>query len=593
MENYFILPFTLGMTFLFAVLFIKYGLWISKLSKIDKMRIFHSFFTKRTLIAIWESIREGLLHRNIFRRSPLLGYMHMSLAFGWFLLIVFGHIEWIMYSGSGFAYPWYPIFFQYFVHDWFPGERFMANLMDFLLLFVLSGVLLAYIKRINSKIFGIKKTTKLKPLDKIAMISLWFIFPLRLLAESATAAIYDNGGFLTNTLGNLFVWLNVNQQMENYLWWAYSISLGLFFVGMPFSRYMHILTEIVYIFLRNYGIKLKKEFNSYSRIQVYSCSRCGVCIDVCQMHISNISNNQSVYILKNIRDQNLTDRKLFNCLLCGRCEQACPVNINLNDLRISQRIRATKEYNSNYSFLQNLPIESPTIVDKKPEIIYFAGCMTHMTPGIKKSVLKVLDKANVNYQFMDKEKGACCGRPLMLAGQYEAAKKLIAYNREKILDSGAPILLVSCPICYKVFKDDYELGQITIKHHSEYFKELVDRGRISIKKSEKKIVYHDPCELGRGCGVYEQPRDLLRMAGNLQSTQQEKVQSLCCSGSLGDLSLSMSDRNVIKTETLNVLLKQEPDVLATACPLCKKTFVKGVDTQVKDIAEIVADSLND
>lgn len=593
MENYFILPFTLGMIFLFAVLFIKYGLWISKLSKIDKMRIFHGFFTKRTFIAIWESIREGLLHRNIFRRSPLLGYMHMSLAFGWFLLIVFGHIEWVMYSGSGFTYPWNPIFFQYFVHDWFPGERFMANLMDFLLLFVLSGVLLAYIKRINSKIFGIKKTTKLKPLDKIAMISLWFIFPLRLLAESATAAIYDNGGFLTNSLGNLFVWLNVTQQMENYLWWAYSISLGLFFVGMPFSRYMHILTEIVYIFLRNYGIKLKKEFNSYSRIQVYSCSRCGVCIDVCQMHISNISNNQSVYILKNIRDQNLTDRKLFNCLLCGRCEQACPVNINLNDLRISQRIRATKEYNSNYSFLQNLPIESPTNVDKKPEIIYFAGCMTHMTPGIKKSVLKVLDKANVNYQFMDKEKGACCGRPLMLAGQYEAAKKLIAYNREKILESGAPTLLVSCPICYKVFKDDYELGQITIKHHSEYFKELVDRGRISIKKSEKKIVYHDPCELGRGCGVYEQPRDLLRLAGNLQSTQQEKVQSLCCSGSLGDLSLSMSDRNVIKAETLHILLKQEPDVLATACPLCKKTFVKGVDTQVKDIAEIVADSLND
>lgn len=593
MENYFILPFTLGMIFLFAVLFIKYGLWISKLSKIDKLRIFHSFFTRRTLIAIWESIREGLLHRNIFRRSILLGYMHMSLAFGWFLLIIVGHIEWVMYSGSGITYPWNPIFFQYFVHEWFPGERFMANLMDFLLLFVLSGVLLAYIKRLNSKIFGIKKTTKLKPLDKIAMISLWFIFPLRLLAESATAAIYDNGGFLTNTLGNVFVWLNVNQQMENYLWWAYSISLGLFFVGMPFSRYMHILTEVVYIFLRNYGIKLKKEFNSYSRIQVYSCSRCGVCIDVCQMHISNISNNQSVYILKNIRDQNLTDRKLFNCLLCGRCEQACPVNINLNDLRISQRIRATKEYNSNYSFLQNLPIESPTIVDKKPEIIYFAGCMTHMTPGIKKSVLKVLDKANVNYQFMDKEKGACCGRPLMLAGQYEAAKKLIAYNREKILESGAPILLVSCPICYKVFKDDYELGQITIKHHSEYFKELVDRGRISIKKSEKTIVYHDPCELGRGCGVYEQPRELLRLAGILQSTQQEKVQSLCCSGSLGDLSLSMEDRNVIKAETLQILLKQEPDVLATACPLCKKTFVKGVDTQVKDIAEIVADSLND
>lgn len=203
----------------------------------------------------------------------------------------------------------------------------------------------------------------------------------------------------------------------------------------------------------------------------------------------------------------------------------------------------------------------------------------------------VLDKAGVNYQFMDKDKGACCGRPLMLAGQYQAAKKLIAYNREKILESGAPILLVSCPICYKVFRDDYELGQISIKHHSEYFLELVQQGKISLKKSNQSIVYHDPCELGRGCGVYEPPRDLLRMAGTLQTTRQEKVNSLCCSGSLGDLSLSMEDRNVIKAETLKVLLQQNTDILATACPLCKKTFVKGVDIQVKDIAEIVAEAL--
>lgn len=589
MDNLFILPFTLGMIILFVILIIKYGLWISKLSHIDKLRIVQSIFTRRTWDAIVESFMEGLIHRRMFRRHPLLGYMHMSLAFGWFLLIVVGHVEIVMKEGS-FSYPWLPIFFNYFYHDSFPGERVMANVMDFLLLFVLSGVFLAYFKRINSKIFGIKRTTKLKPGDRFALASLWCIFPFRLLAESATAALYGNGGFLTNTVGLFFQWIQVTPTMESVLWWAYSISLGVFFVCMPFSRYMHILTEVLFIFLRHYGIKLKKQFNSYSRIQVYSCSRCGVCIDVCQMHIANISNNQSVYILKNMRDHDLTARKLYNCMLCGRCESVCPVGINLNDLRISQRIKASKEYNSDYAFLKTLPCESQ-VIDTKPEVLYFAGCMTHMTPGIKKSVLQVLDKAGVNYQFMDKDKGACCGRPLMLAGQYQAAQKLIAYNREKILESGATTLLVSCPICYKVFRDDYELGQITIKHHSEYFLELVEQGRISLKKSNKSIVYHDPCELGRGCGVYEPPRNLLKMTGNLQATQQEKVNSLCCSGSLGDLSLSMSDRNVIKAETLNVLLQKNPDVLATACPLCKKTFVKGVDIQVKDIAEIVAEAM--
>lgn len=590
MEDYFILPFTLGMITLFAILLVKYGLWIAKLSHRDKLRIIQSFLTRRTFGAIKESFMEGLIHHNVFKRNLLLGYMHMSLAFGWFLLIVVGHAEVVFHYGSLLATPWETIFYRYYHHEVLPGERFMAHVMDFLLLFVLSGVILAYFKRFNSKIFGIKKTTKLKPADRFAILALWGIFPFRLLAEGATAALYHNGGFLTTAVGHFFTWINVTPTMEGVLWWAYSISLGVFFVCMPFSRYMHIFTEILFIFLRHYGIKLKKEFNSYSRIQVYSCSRCGVCIDVCQMHVANISNNQSVYILKNIRDQNLTDRKLFNCLLCGRCENVCPVGINLNDLRISQRIKATKEFNSNYEFLKTLPLE-PSVVEAKPDVLYFAGCMTQMTPGIRKAILTVLDKSGVNYQFMDKDKGACCGRPLMLAGQYQAAKKLIAYNCEKILESGASTLLVSCPICYKVFRDDYELGQISIKHHSEYFLELVEQGKIKLKKSNQSIVYHDPCELGRGCGVYEPPRSLLRMAGTLQTVRQEKVNSLCCSGALGDLSLSMEDRNVIKAETLKVLLQQNAEVLATACPLCKKTFVKGVDIQVKDIAEIVADVL--
>lgn len=586
MENFswFVLPFCIGTLILFTVLIIKYVVWILQLSRIDKLRILNSIFTVRTLRAIREIIMESLLHRNVYKTNPILGYMHMSFAFGWFLLIVVGHVEACVHAGSLSISPWEGIFFRYFVNEPFVGHKLFAQLMDLILLYILSGVFMAYAKRLNSKLFGMKRTTKLRTRDYIAMSALWAIFPLRLIAESASAALHNNGGFLTNTVGKLLEFMNITPAVENGLWWAYSISLGVFFITLPFTRYMHILTEVLYIFLKEYGIKLKKEYNSYSEIQVYSCSRCGICVDACQMHHANISNNQSVYILKNMRDHNLTDRKLYNCLLCGRCEKACPVNINLNDLRISQRIKSGKEYNSSYDFLQHTPVP-------KADVVYFAGCMTHLTPGIKNSIVKVLEKAGVNYLFLDKDKGACCGRPLMQAGQHEAAKKLIAFNREEILASGAHTLLVSCPICYKVFKDDYELGQINIVHHSEYFLQLAEEKKITLENSAISYVYHDPCELGRGCNVYEQPRQLLQKTGTLTNIRQEKENSLCCSGSLGDLSLSMTDRNKIKSETLKVLLKGNPDVLATACPLCKKTFVKGVDIQVKDIAEIVADAM--
>ena len=42
-------------------------------------------------------VSESLHHRRIFRVNPLLGYMHMSLAFGWFLLIAVGWAETIAY----------------------------------------------------------------------------------------------------------------------------------------------------------------------------------------------------------------------------------------------------------------------------------------------------------------------------------------------------------------------------------------------------------------------------------------------------------------------------------------------------------------
>ena len=151
--------------------------------------------------------------------------------------------------------------------------------------------------------------------------------------------------------------------------------------------------------------------------------------------------------------KNLTDEVLFNCLLCGKCQHDCPVGIELNDLRITQRIESTLQYNSNYDYLKETRAQ-------KADIIYFAGCMTHLTPAIKKSMIQIFDHAKLNYWFMDEDKAPCCGRPLMQAGQYDAAEKLIINNQKKILDSGAKTLVVSCPICYKVFNEDYTLPEL-------------------------------------------------------------------------------------------------------------------------------------
>ena len=97
---------------------------------------------------------------------------------------------------------WTGIFYRYFNHDpqAFKHAAFFAHLMDFILLYVLSGVILAYIKSIYSRLFGMKKTSKHVVFDRFTKFSLWLIFPLRLLSESFTATLYNNGGFLTQGL---------------------------------------------------------------------------------------------------------------------------------------------------------------------------------------------------------------------------------------------------------------------------------------------------------------------------------------------------------------------------------------------------------
>ncbi|MBN2350505.1 MAG: 4Fe-4S dicluster domain-containing protein [Bacteroidales bacterium] len=585
-SQYFTWPFTIGAIYLGIIVIIRFVRWVIGLSKIDKIRILKNVFTIKTWDSIKEAVSEGLLHRKIFKTNSLLGYMHMSLAFGWFLLIIIGHIETIYHEGT-MAFPFYKsIFFRYFVHE--STGNFIANLfsetMDLLLLFVLSGVFLAYYKRINSRIYGIKRTTKLKSGDKIALSALWLIFPLRLLAESFSAGIHNNGGFLTQLLGNLLYSSFSLEPAVDYMWLAYSMSLGFFFIALPNSRYMHIPTEILLIFLRKYGVNLKKRFNTYSQIQVFSCSRCGICLDSCQLMNAEIKNTQSVYVLKSIRNKSLTDETLFNCLLCGRCQNDCPVGIELNDLRITQRIESTFEYNSSYEYLEHTKAE-------KADVVYFAGCMTHLTPAIKKSMQYIFNYAGINYWFMDEDKAPCCGRPLMQMGQYDAAQKLIENNRQRIIESGAHTLVASCPICYKVFKEDYSLPHIKIMHHSEYLLDLVYKTKIPYFKPANRIIYHDPCELGRGSNIYEQPRELLGFYTQLIPIQAEKDRSYCCGGSLANIKIQMHEREKIMNSAINEYLKYEPDFLVTSCPLCKKTFAKNRELIVKDIAEIVCESL--
>ena len=610
----FVIPFYVGTIFLFSVLIIKFLQWFIQIPKSGKKLIWKNIFSTKTLKSGRECFSECLLHLRIFRKNLRLGYMHTSIAFGWFMLIVVGKLQSTAATGEWIEPLHLAIFLKYFpVGESFRYAYLFGFLMDFFLLLVLSGLLVAIAKRIRPRVTGMKRPTKHTAFDKVALVSLWAIFPLRLLAESFTSGLNHNGHFLTGTLGKFFDLFLPLDLLQYPTWWAYSLALGVFFCVMPFSRYMHIFTEIGLVFLRNWGLKTEDQLDGFANFELHACSRCGMCIDVCQLSTAaKINNVQSVYFLRGERHHTLSRKLTNNCLMCGRCEEVCPVRIKTNQHRLLTRTSPFETEGHRYDYLQ--PPQAPPkgeVCDSTTEqehsittafashpslrgglggLSYFAGCMTHLTPSIKTSMIKIFEKAEVPYTFIDEQDSVCCGRPMLLSGAKEAAQKMITFNQNLIEESKAQLLVTSCPICYKFFKENYQLD-IPVMHHTEYIHMLIQEKKIKLHKTAEKYIYHDPCELGRLSGVYEEPRAILKKTGILVGIPDEREDAFCCGGSLANTEINYAERGNIVREAIHALCAANPDYLVTACPLCKKTFNKENVIPVKDIAEVVVGRL--
>lgn len=587
----FVLPFSIGLVYLLVIVAERFRHWFVMLPPEVKRAFRRNIFSKATSRAAWEIVSEALLHRKLWRQNKLLGYMHMSFALGWFLLIVTGNFESRLYSQLHVNPPYYPIFLKFFVHDnhvlpfelaTIPG--FFRFSMDLLLLFVLSGLGLALFKRSKSRWFGMAHTTRHNTADRIALSALWLIFPLRLLAESITAGSFGGGGFLTGTLGRLLSQILPSEHLYYPMWWAYSISLGVFFVLLPYTRYMHIPAEVAYILLKHWGGDSVDKTRSFYECGLQACSRCGICIDRCQAAShGNSPATAPAYFIRELRAGKINEETALNCLMCGRCQDVCPVGIGLLNLRLWSRKLITPPV-----YPPPAPAYPTPTTRTAAEVALFTGCMSQLSPGLIKSVLKILDTGGVRYHWIDADGSICCGRPMLLTGRRAEAQGLIESNKAAIVATGARILLTNCPICYKIFKEDYNLD-IEVLHHADYFARLSAQGRISHLITNRRIEVHIPCELGRKS---HPAQSLKKLANDLSDkTAGVAFSEICCGGSLGTLTDATTDYQNLCSKAAQSVASGDTDTLITACPLCKKTIGRYATKQTMDVAELLAETL--
>jgi len=241
---------------------------------------------------------------------------------------------------------------------------------------------------------------------------------------------------------------------------------------------------------------------------------------------------------------------------------------------------------------------------QQPEVLFWVGCagsFDDRAKKITKAFVKILNKANVSFAVLGTEE-SCTGDPAKRAGNEFLFQMQAVTNIEVLNAYEIKKVVTACPHCFNTLKNEYPGlgGDYEVVHHTQFLKQLLDTGRISMEGGQfkgKKITFHDPCYLGRANNVYEAPRDLIRkLDAELVEMKSCKKRGLCCGAGGAQMfkepEKGNKDINIERTEQA---LNTQPEIIAAGCPFCNTMLTDGVKNKEKessvavmDIAELIA-----
>jgi Fe-S oxidoreductase len=201
--------------------------------------------------------------------------------------------------------------------------------------------------------------------------------------------------------------------------------------------------------------------------------------------------------------------------------------------------------------------------DDAPYVL-FMGCVgTYREEESVGKTIRLLDLLKVNFTTIDE---VCCSGVLEDVG-YKIKDELARHNIRELQKTKAKTMIAVCPYCYRVFTQHpaYKDLGLEVKHITQFLKDFDFQ-----VKTEKKVTYHDPCDLGRHSGIYEEPREIIRkIAPNFIEPRRSRENAMCC-GSGGGLRGSFPQDSIeISRDRLSQIIEETgADILLTECPSC-------------------------
>ena len=354
------------------------------------------------------------------------------------------------------------------------------------------------------------------------------------------------------------------------------------------------------------------------------CFQCGLCTASCPWNTVRTFMPHRMICESRYGLVDLEDEGWWMCTTCNQCVSRCPRGVAITDVLGSVRkILLDFEYRmapaSLRSAMGSLSGEGNPwggerqnrsewskdtdihTFGEADEALYFSCC----TPAydtrlgnVARATGRILQRAGIRFGTLGNLE-SCCGESVKKAGNGEVFESLAKSNVEAFREAKVKEIIATSPHCYTTFKNDYPKmgGVFEVSHVTQVLDRLISRGKIEFtQKVNKKVVYHDPCYLGRHNGIYDEPRNVLQSIPGLELADElnARENTLCCGGGGGRIWMETLKGERFSDILVAQAVEQGAHILATACPYCILNFKDSVATaeldgglEIMDVSELV------
>ena len=357
--------------------------------------------------------------------------------------------------------------------------------------------------------------------------------------------------------------------------------------------------------------------------RVLACMQCGKCTGSCP-EAGKTPFNIRMLMRKKQFASAIEESLPWYCTSCSTCTIRCPRDVKPSEVIIDIRSMLVEEGHIPVSiqkalentfvqknpwgkpkskrgeWLEKVDFKIPHVSETSEKRLLFTCCIEAYDPRcmvIPVNVAHILHRAGIEFGVLGEEE-SCCGNEIRRIGELGLFEELSEENKANFKEYGVKEIIALSPHCMNTLKKEYGETGIKVSHYSEIVKGLLREGLVKPEKPyEKRVIYHDPCFLGKQNGLFDEPRDVLKMVTGAVPLEFSRCRenSLCCEGGGGRMFYDV-ETTYQRNSEVRVLeaLAVGADVIATTCPFCLMNLEdpateKGV--AVKELSEIIMEVL--